>query len=338
MLDAALQYLRCPSCAAELAATGTRFRAGEMEEGVLDCTSCGTKYPVTRGIPRFLRDENDVSSAETVKRFEWQWRRFNRAQLELAPRLRELFLEWVRPLGRDAFADKVVLDAGCGMGRWTMQVAGMRARDVVALDLGGSVDVAYANTAHLDNVHVVQGDIMQMPVAPIFDVILCIGVLHHMPDPGAAFASLARKLKPGGIISAWVYGEENNEWLLATVDRLRSGVTSHLPGRVLHALSSVVSMGVYAVTHWVYAAPGAESLPYAEYMRYLGNYGYATINNIVFDQLTPVIAHYLPREEVERWLAAASFAQSGVIHRNQNSWLLWGRRGEAGAPGGATPP
>jgi SAM-dependent methyltransferase len=326
MLEAALQYLRCPACKGELSVRADRTRAGEVEEGALRCGGCGAEYPVTRGVPRLLRDTADAFNVETVRRFEWQWRRFNQAQLELAPRLRELFLEWVRPLQRESFTGKVVLDAGCGMGRWTLQAAGMRAKDVVALDLGGSVDIAYANTAHLDNVHVVQGDIMELPVAPVFDVICCIGVLHHMPDPGAAFASLARMLAPGGTISAWVYGRENNGWLLATVDRLRSTVTSRLPGRVLYALSTALSAGVYAATHWVYAGERGERLPYGEYMRYLGNYGFDTINNIVFDQLTPGIAHYLPREEVERWLADADFAESGLIHRNGNSWLLWGTR------------
>lgn len=326
MLEPALHYLRCPACGGDLHVVASRVRAGEVEEGTLTCAACAVRYPVTRGVPRLLRDTADALNVRTVRRFEWQWRRFNHAQLELAPRLRELFLDWVRPLTREDFRGKVVLDAGCGMGRWTMQAAGMRAHDVVAVDLGGSVDIAYANTAHLDNVHVVQADIMELPLQPVFDVVMCIGVLHHMPDPAAGFRSLSALLAPGGTISAWVYGEENNGWVLATVDRLRGAVTSRLPGRLLHALTTPLAALIWAAAHWVYEGPRAARLPYAPYMAYLKSYGLATINNIVFDQLTPHVARYLPRQEVQRWLDEGEFAESGLIHRNANSWIVWGRR------------
>ena len=38
-----------------------------------------------------------------------------------------------------------------------------------------------------------------------FDVIFSIGVLHHTPDTQAYFAKLVPLLKPGGVISIWVY-------------------------------------------------------------------------------------------------------------------------------------
>jgi hypothetical protein len=40
-----------------------------------------------------------------------------------------------------------------------------------------------------------------------------VGVLHHLPDPGAGFKSLVSKVKPGGHVSAWIYGAENNGWI-----------------------------------------------------------------------------------------------------------------------------
>src|SRR5204863_3228754 len=38
-----------------------------------------------------------------------------------------------------------------------------------------------------------------------FDVVLCTGVLHHTPDPGAAFAAVARLARPGGVLLVGVY-------------------------------------------------------------------------------------------------------------------------------------
>ena len=38
-----------------------------------------------------------------------------------------------------------------------------------------------------------------------FDVVICNGVLHHTPDPGASFAALSRLVRPGGIVVVGVY-------------------------------------------------------------------------------------------------------------------------------------
>ena len=40
-----------------------------------------------------------------------------------------------------------------------------------------------------------------------FDLINCVGVLHHMPDPIRGIQALAKKLKPGGIFHIFVYAE-----------------------------------------------------------------------------------------------------------------------------------
>jgi SAM-dependent methyltransferase len=41
--------------------------------------------------------------------------------------------------------------------------------------------------------------------AGAFDVVYSSGVLHHTPDPGAAFASIVRLARPGGMIVVGVY-------------------------------------------------------------------------------------------------------------------------------------
>jgi SAM-dependent methyltransferase len=40
-----------------------------------------------------------------------------------------------------------------------------------------------------------------------FDLINCVGVLHHTPDPIAGIQALAQKLAPGGLMHIFVYGE-----------------------------------------------------------------------------------------------------------------------------------
>ncbi|CCQ67799.1 3-demethylubiquinone-9 3-methyltransferase [Crocosphaera watsonii WH 0402] len=40
-----------------------------------------------------------------------------------------------------------------------------------------------------------------------FDLINCVGVLHHLPDPMAGIKALSKKLAPGGIFHIFVYAE-----------------------------------------------------------------------------------------------------------------------------------
>jgi SAM-dependent methyltransferase len=105
-------------------------------------------------------------------------------------------------------AGKTVLDAGCGPARLA-RIAAAGADRLVALDLGDHVDRARDVLALHANAQVVQGSVLEPPLAPgSFDVIYSVGVLHHTPDPAGAVRALARLLRPGGRLSIWVYPPE----------------------------------------------------------------------------------------------------------------------------------
>jgi SAM-dependent methyltransferase len=76
-----------------------------------------------------------------------------------------------------------------------------------------------------------------LPLARKFDYAFSVGVLHHLPDPRQGFMSLASRVKPGGRLSAWVYGAENNEWIVRFVNPVREKITSRIDQRALLHLS-----------------------------------------------------------------------------------------------------
>src|SRR5205085_10417915 len=52
----------------------------------------------------------------------------------------------------------------------------------------------------------VEADLTRLPLRPgAFDLVYSSGVLHHTPDPRAAFARVAAAVKPGGLIVIGVY-------------------------------------------------------------------------------------------------------------------------------------
>jgi SAM-dependent methyltransferase len=54
------------------------------------------------------------------------------------------------------------------------------------------------NTSTLKNVTLIEGDIAKVDLGKQFDIVYCIGVLHHTDNPNASFANIARHCKPGG--------------------------------------------------------------------------------------------------------------------------------------------
>jgi len=167
-------------------------------EGLLSCNSCAEAFPIIRGIPRFVRSDAYVRS------FSAEWNIFSRTQLDFQEN-RETFVTKTGLLP-EKLAGSVVLEAGCGMGRFLDVVSRERSATVIGFDLSLAVESAYANFGSRRNVHIVQADIMKPPFSQdSFDAIYSIGVLHHTGNPEAAFDRLVVLLKRGGEIAIWVY-------------------------------------------------------------------------------------------------------------------------------------
>lgn len=328
MKRTALEYLACPACGGDLTLSpGAGSDDGEVMEGRLECAACDVAYPIRAGVPRFARDVGSVE-ARTAEAFGYEWTRYN----ELAARYRQQFLDWIAPVEPAFFEGRAVLEGGCGKGRHTALAAEFGARAVVAMDLSDAVDSAFANTRHLPAVHVVQADLNRPPVRRVFDYAFSIGVLHHLPEPQRGFRALVDRLRPGGAISAWVYGREGNGWIVHLLTPVREHVTARLPHRVLDTLSAVATVPLFLATRLLYGpARGtavSRALPYAPYLSYIADFPYREQRTIVFDHLVAPVAYYLTRGEFEGWFRDAGLHDVTVAHHNANSWRGFGRIGD----------
>lgn len=105
-----------------------------------------------------------------------------------------------------------ILDAGCGTGVGTEYLVHLNpAASVVGIDLSrGALDVAQercrrSGAEQVEFHHMSIYDVAQL--SGEFDLINCVGVLHHLSDPIQGIQSLAAKLAPGGLMHIFVYGE-----------------------------------------------------------------------------------------------------------------------------------
>lgn len=320
----------CPSCAGKLSLSVKETQDGEIITGELGCDSCSHMFPILRGVPRFSDLETVATDKqETAENFGWQWTHFTQEDTRYA----DQFLGWLQPVTPEFFKGKVVIEGGCGKGRHTQLAAEWGARDVVGIDLSAAVDTAYIATRHLPNAHIVQTDIYNLPLDRSFDYAFSVGVLHHLPDPKGGFDSLASKVKPGGHISAWVYGAENNEWITRWVNPVREKLTSRMNQRALLQLSKIPAASVYLATKLIYGPLNksrtgesiARHLFYNDYLKAIAPFGWREQHTIVFDHLVAPTAFYLSRQEFEKWWSDIGAEDVVITWHNKNSWCGFGR-------------
>jgi SAM-dependent methyltransferase len=202
---------------------------------------------VVDGVPRFVRDVTD-----TAKYFGYMWG--EQAAVAAPP---EGWSPYHLEAMRDALAappfSGLVLDAGCGEGVDLSQLALDPGCEVIGVELSsGGVATTLARTRGLERAHVVQGDLLKLPIASqTFDGAYSYGVVHHTPDPARAIREIARTLKPGAPLLFYVYEDfSDRSWswraALALANSVRV-VTTRLPPSLLMRICRMLSPVVYVL-------------------------------------------------------------------------------------------
>ena len=194
-MDWLRELVVCPVC------------GGELDEALV-CGGCQAAYGERGGVLD-LRTPADRRT-ETVREF------YEEAPFPGYPprdsltwlRARAERSDFARELDAAIPADARIVEIGCGTGQMSLYLA--RAdRQVLGADLTrASLELAAAAAARfgLDKARFVETDLNRPGLKRgAFDVVYCSGVLHHTPDPRAAFASIATLAKPGGMIVLGLY-------------------------------------------------------------------------------------------------------------------------------------
>ncbi len=317
--------LRCPLCHATVAVFPDR----------IECPN--HSFPVKGGIPRLLPpdlmaiyegSDSDCVRARTYRSFGFEWSHFARQ----FPEYRRNFQWYLEPLADAPLLGRRVLDAGCGMGRHTVHFSRDGA-EVVAVDASLAIEAAAANGRDASALFL-QADVLKLPLASrSFDLVSCLGVLHHIEDTAGALAELVRVLRPGGSLLVYLYhdpGETSlwRHWLLHGVNAARN-VTTRMPLQLLRVMTCLFSMIVFSA----YLVPAkclagvnslaerVRALPLGQYV----DYPFGVFWNDQFDRFSAPLEKRFRRSEVEEMLAAAGLVEIRVL--GGYGWRAAGRRG-----------
>ena len=249
---------------------------------------------------------------------------------------REQFLEWFAPLDPASFSGQSVLELGFGNGSLLHHMADYDPARLVGVELGDTLARARELITKVPpgGLDLRQGDLTQVDVGR-FDLVYCIGVLHHLQDPELGFRSVLRHVRPGGAFHCWVYASEGNALIRHVVDPIR-GVASRLPWWFTKyglAFPLVVPYFVYAKLLRALSDAGVSEsllsgLPLRSYTDWISRQPFRFFHHVAFDQLVTPRTVHLPRATVERWLRHPDVepGTTYLMFRNGNSWKFGGRK------------
>jgi len=309
-----IDLLRCPK-------SGQRFlldaeaSQDEILSGSLVTVDQKYRYPIRNGIPRFVPESNYADN------FGMQWNHFAKTQMDSysgQPITENRFFE-ATAWSKEDLKGQWVLDVGCGSGRFA-EVALKAGANVVALDYSSAVDACYFNLKAFPNLHVVQGDIYDLPFqTESFTFVYSLGVLQHTPDVKKAFEALPPMVKSGGRLCVDYY-EKSLKSILFPKYWLRP-ITKRMPQTTLFSFLQKAVPVLLAVSRFLGKVPGIGHLlkrlvPVANF------YGLLSLDEKqqrewslldTFDWLAPKYDQPQTATTVRRWMEEANMKEIKVI-------------------------
>jgi SAM-dependent methyltransferase len=267
------------------------------------------------------RGSRDDARDQTIRDFGRQWTTYTENEgyygsVELLKDIIEPLLPVERLRGITA------AEIGSGSGRIVNMMMEAGAGRVYAVEPSQAVESLKQNTSgYADRVEIlnVRGD--QLPPLNL-DLVMSIGVIHHIPDPDPVIRAAHAALKPGGQVLLWLYGREGNELYLSIFGPLRA-ITRRLPHFLLVPVAHALNLGAGIYLSLARFLP----LPMRAYViNIFGRFDRQTRYLIVYDQLNPNYAKYYTRSEAIDLLKRAGFADIQVFHRHGYSWTVRGTR------------
>jgi len=188
-----------------------------FSEEEISCGRCGRSYPIIAGIPRLLSDNISNTTRQTFDR-KWElyydgphplWiQSIGGKHYEISyeyPVSEERYLTWKEFLCQmlkvdpNYFRDRIVLDAGCGVG-WLSYTMVRLGATVAAADLAdSSVTLTYKILRDLHNFKVIQTDLTKIPFRTgSIDTVVSLGVMHHTANTKETFLKLSDTVRPEG--------------------------------------------------------------------------------------------------------------------------------------------
>jgi ubiquinone/menaquinone biosynthesis C-methylase UbiE len=277
-----------------------------------------------------MGDTSGNVDKKTIQSFSEEWSKFDVFSDEEIRKIGDEYFDLVT----DEMLNKKsrVLDLGCGTGRWSRYVAD-RVAQVEAIDPGASIFAASRLLKDKKNVRVTQASSDLIPFADeSFDFVMCLGVLHHIPDTQQALNDLICKLKQGGFALLYFYYNFENRSLafklLFRISDLLRRMVSRMPGQLKKATCDVIAIVVYLP--WVSMARlikslGGTSIYKKLPLSYYTGKSFHIMRNDALDRFGTPLEKRFSRQEITQMCQKAGLSDIRFSEK-EPYWCLVGRK------------
>ena len=186
----------------------------------------------------------------TITGFGQEWATFDQSEVN-DEELQKFFDDYFSLVDKAIFSKQsLVMDVGCGSGRWAKFVAPMVGSLHLVDPSDQALTVARETLREWDNCSFHNVSTESLPGEDdSFDFIYSLGVLHHIPDTQSAISDCVKKLKPGSPFLVYLYYRFDNRSLpfrlLWSVSDLFRFFVSRTPFLFRRRLTDLIAIVVY---------------------------------------------------------------------------------------------
>jgi ubiquinone/menaquinone biosynthesis C-methylase UbiE len=225
-----------------------------------------------------------------------------------------------------------VLDMGCGSGRFSRYLSA-KVGFIEMLDPSDAIWAAEKLLCGIDNVRMINASADSIPFADeTFDLVMSIGVLHHIPDTQMAMKNCVNKVKPGGHFFVYLYYNLDNRGaafrvlfkIVSVVRKLISSLPSGLKKFICDLLAVVVYLPLVALgklLHKIGFKKLAKNIP----LSYYQDKSFFIIRNDALDRFGTSLEQRFSKAEIQHMMEACGL--TGVkFSDNKPYWHAIGKK------------
>jgi SAM-dependent methyltransferase len=266
-----------------------------------------SEYKKNKIISDFIDECHENIDMEVVESFGEEWSKFSHFDDKEIYQIGNEYFDILPPSILNS--NSLVLDMGCGTGRWTKYLS-PKVGFIDAVDPSKAIFVADNLLKSCSNVRLSKASSDNLPFDnDCFDLVISVGVLHHIPNTLKAMKDCVSKVKGGGYFYTYLYYKLDNrgfffKLLFSVVDIIRKQV-ARLPTMIKKVTCDLLAVLFYMpfillsrIFYYFGFKKFSNKLP----LSYYRDKSFIIIRNDALDRFGTSLEQRFSRDEVEKMM------------------------------------
>jgi 2-polyprenyl-3-methyl-5-hydroxy-6-metoxy-1,4-benzoquinol methylase len=279
----------------------------------------------------FEEEQGSNIDAAVVTSFGEEWQKFSNFNEKDINQFGDEYFD----IADDSILNKktYVLDMGCGSGRFSRYLSS-RVGFIEMMDPSSAIWAAEKLLCGIQNVRLINASADSIPFSDnTFDLVMSIGVLHHIPDTQLAMKKCVDKVKPGGHFFVYLYYNLDNRGFVFRsifyVISLIRKIVSSMPSGIKKAICDLLAVLIYmpmVILGKILNTTGAKNLAAKMPLSYYQDKSFFIIRNDALDRFGTRLEHRFSKQQIFMMMEACGLTNICFSERKPY-WHAIGTKG-----------